>query len=88
MELKKTKWEEKDVQDFEEYLFQISGNNRQRAFEKNISKTKYSCLGVSSEIIKNIVKEISKGDILSFLDLWLFNNHTEVLINGELNCIV
>ena len=86
MELKKTKWEEKDVQDFEEYLFQISGNNRQREFEKNISKTKYSCLGVSSEIIKNIVKEISKGDILSFLDLWLFNNHTEVLINGELIC--
>lgn len=86
MELNKSKWEEKDIEEFEKYLLQLSGNNKQREFEKNVSKTKYPCLALSSAQIKNIVKEISKGNFFSFLKLQLFNNHTEFLINGSLIC--
>lgn len=86
MELIKEKWTEKDSIEFLNYLTHFSKGKEKAEWEKRIVNTKMQCLAVPSKEVKLIVKEISKGDFLSFVDLWQWDNLTVAMINGNLIC--
>ena len=86
MDLNRAFWNKNDGIFFENYLESISGNEKEREFEKRVVNTTLPCLGIKSSQIKQISSEIAKGNFKDFINLWLFNNHTEVLILGELIC--
>lgn len=86
MDLNRAFWNKNDGIFFENYLESISGNEKEREFEKRVVNTLLPCLGIKSNQIKQISSEIAKGNFKDFINLWLFNNHTEVLILGELIC--
>ena len=80
------KWTSKDIKPFEEYLKSFSKGEDKAAWEKRIVNTHLPCLAVPAYEIKNISREISKGNFDSYLALWLWNNHVETVINGALIC--
>lgn len=83
MELVKEKWTKKDGEEFIKYLESFKDSDKVE-WSKNILNTQMDVLAIKTKVIKDIVKEISNGDFISFLDLDL-NNYFEVKsINGSL----
>lgn len=68
MELNKNKWLNSDIGEFEEYLKSLSNTNKVE-WTKNIYATKKPCLAIKIPVLRNIAKEICKGDYLGFLKL-------------------
>lgn len=83
MELVKECWTKEDGKEFITYLETLK-NAEKVEWTTNIVNTKMSVLAIKSPEIKALVKEIKKGDILSFLDLELDNYYENTLINGSL----
>lgn len=83
MELVKECWTKEDGKEFIMYLETLK-NAEKVEWTTNIVNTKMSVLAIKSPEIKALVKEIKKGDILSFLDLKLDNYYENTLINGSL----
>lgn len=83
MELVKECWTKEDGKEFIMYLETLK-NAEKVEWTTNIVNTKMSVLAIKSPEIKALVKEIKKGDILSFLDLELDNYYENTLINGSL----
>ena len=84
MELNKTKWEQKDIPNFIKHLETFKRSTEKCKWEQNIINTQYECLGVLSQNIKAISKEIAKGNFTSFLDLQIYNNFPAITIMGNL----
>jgi len=72
-------WNEKLVLELNEYLHSIK-NKDKIDFEKRVVNTKKECLAIPAPVQKNIVKEIYKGNYISFLDIMPHDNHTILLI--------
>lgn len=85
MNLIKEKWTKKDAKEFIEYLETLK-NSEKREWTKRILNTNLPVLALKTQTIKDIVKEISKGNYLSFLDLELNNYYENSAINGFLIC--
>ena len=83
MNLIKDVWTENDIKSFETYLISIK-NEEKIDWTKNIINTKKKVLAIKSNILKNIAKEIYKGNFQSFLDYMLHNYHEEIIINAFL----
>lgn len=81
MNLIKEVWTENDIKSFETYLISIK-NEEKINWTKNIINTKKKVLAIKSNILKNIAKEIYKGNFQSFLDYMLHNYHEEIIINA------
>ena len=81
--LVKEKWNNKDGKEFIIYLESLKDENKIE-WTKKIVNTKKNVLAIKSPVLKNIVKEIRKGNYLSFLDLNLNNYLENNTINGEL----
>lgn len=86
MELIKKLWEEEDKKEFQDYLKSLSKGEEKAQWEQRIVNTQLPCLAVSSINIDEIVSQISKGNFLSFLDLWIWEYHSNTIINGKLIC--
>lgn len=86
MELKKLHWQKEDIKEFEEYLLSFSKGEEKGEWEKRIVNTNLKCIAVPSSIVTNIVRDISKGNFIEFINLWLWNNYTETAIIGKLIC--
>lgn len=86
MNLIKDVWQEKDIIEFEKYLLTFSKGKEKGEWEKRIVNTSLLCIAVPSEKVKEIVKQISKGNFLSFIDFWPWQNYTQSLIVGGLIC--
>lgn len=86
MNLVKKFWNIEDGAKFEEYLQKFSKGKEKSQWEKRILNTGLDCIAVPANEVKRITNEISKGNFISFLDLWLWNNWTESSINGGLIC--
>lgn len=86
MELTKEVWTEKDGIEFDKYLRTLSKGKEKGEWEQRIINTKMECIAVPSPEVKRITNAIAKGNYLSFLNLWLWNNFTETSINGGLIC--
>ncbi|HPE15073.1 MAG TPA: DNA alkylation repair protein [Bacilli bacterium] len=83
MNLIKEKWYKKDIYEFQEYLKTYKNENRVE-WTKKIINTSLPCLAITSPSIKSIVKEILKGNYLSFLDLMIWEYYDNTAINGLL----
>ena len=84
MELTKNTWNRQDIKQYSDYLKSLSGTEIQRCFEKRITNTTLDCLAIKANVIKDIVKQISKGNILEFLDFWQTHNLAEMYVFGKL----
>lgn len=83
MNLVKDNWTKKDGEDFIEYLESLKNPDKVE-WSKNILNTNMSVLAIKTAVIKDIVKEIYKGNFISFLDLNLNNYFENTSINGSL----
>ena len=88
MELNRLNWNKKDGKEFENYLNSLIGNQKEIEFETRIVGTSLPCLGIKTKQVKAIVRELAKGNFVKFINLWLWNNHTETVIIGELISII
>ena len=81
MNLNLEKWTDKDGKAFNEYLESLK-NPEKSEWSKNILNTKMPVLAISTPIIKNIAKQISNGNYLSFLELELNDYYENTAVNG------
>lgn len=81
MELIKEKWEKSDKVEFLNYLDSLKNEDR-ITWTKNLLNTKLDCFAIKTEVIKNISKEIKKGNYKSFLDLKIYDNYDSYAVNG------
>ena len=86
MNLIKNNWEKNDICEFRAYLKSLSKGTEKAKWESKIVNTSLPCLAVPSFEIKRIVSQISKGNFLSFLQYWPWQNHCETVIVGNLIC--
>jgi len=84
MELNKTTWSICDIAEFQKYLLSFSKGEYKGKWEQKIINTSMPCIAVPSPIVKQIVKEIYKGNYLSFINLWIWDNWTNTSIIGNL----
>lgn len=84
MNLTKEKWTNKDIEPFLELLKNLSKGEEKGIWEQRIVNTKLPCLAVPSTEIDKISKQIFKGNYISFLDLWIWNNHSATLVFGKI----
>ena len=84
MEFIKTKWSNQDIKPFLQHLKTLSKGEEKSYWEQRIVNTGLPCLAIPSTEIDNISKQIFKGNYISFLDLWLWDNHSATLIFGKI----
>ena len=82
----KSKWTKKDLVELESYLQSLSKGAEKAKWEQRIVNTSLKCLAIDSKKVNEIIKQIYKGNYLSFIDLFPFNNYTETIILGSLIC--
>lgn len=78
-------WKDTDKLGFDNYLLSLK-NEDKVAWTTKIINTKKPLLAIKTEVLKNIAKEIAKGNFLSFLDLNLNSYYENDVINGNLIC--
>ena len=79
--LVKEKWNAETYQEYVEYLKSLK-DEKYKEFHKNLTTTKYEILGIRVPMQRKIAKEISKGDISSFLTCTKNMYYEEVMIKG------
>ena len=84
--LTKEKWQESDISPFLCYLKSLAGDEKKCNWEKQIVCTNLPCIAVKSEEVNRIVKEICRGNYISFLDLWIDKFWTNISILGGVIC--
>ncbi|MBR4745683.1 MAG: DNA alkylation repair protein [Clostridia bacterium] len=86
MELVKSTWTKSDIQQFNKYLKSFSKGEDKAKWEQRIINTKMPCIAVPSEKVRQIVRTIAKGNYISFIDLWPWDNATTTFVVGGLIC--
>lgn len=88
MSLIKDNWTTHDVKDFLKYLYSFSRGEEKSMWEKRIVNTNLKCIAVNSKDVNSIIKQIKKGNYVSFIDTFLpcWDNLTLVHIMGKLIC--
>lgn len=81
----KTHWKKEDKTEFDNYLVSLK-NAEKIEWTTKIINTKKKVLAIKTPVLKNLAKEISKGDFLSFLDLQIDTFYENDVINGILIC--
>ena len=84
MELIKENWTQEDVKPFIEYLNTFSKGKEKGTWEQRIVNTSLPCIAVPSTVIDRISKQIFKGNYISFLNLWIWENHSATLVFGKI----
>lgn len=75
-DLNKANWDEKDKTPFLYYLISLSKGQEKAAWEKRIVNTNLPCLAVPCQKVNEIVKQIAKGNIAEFINLWITDYFT------------
>jgi 3-methyladenine DNA glycosylase AlkD len=83
MELIKTNWTKQDGVEFVKYLETLKSEEKINR-TKNTVNTNMKVFAIKSPEINAIIKQIKKGNFLSFLDLELNNYYENTIINGNL----
>ncbi len=84
MNLAKETWDKQDLEEFDNYLNSLSKGEEKAIWEQKIVNTPLPCIAVSSVEVDRIAKEICKGNYISYLDNWLWQNHTHTLIIAKI----
>lgn len=82
-ELKRDGWTVEDGEKFSAWLSGQAQPPEKCEFEKRIVNTALPCIAVPAPRLKEIAKEIVKGNVEDFLKLMLWHSHSEVVVNGE-----
>ena len=80
MELNKDIWNEKDIEEFNKYLESIKREDK-IDFTKRIVNTNMKVLGIDIPTLRNISKEIAKGNYMSYLDFKNNKYYENTIIN-------
>ena len=75
-------WTTNNYQDFLNYLNSIKEEKYKEFHEGLVLNSKYQMLGIRLPIMRNIAKEISKSNIIEFLNVSKDNYYEEVMIQG------
>lgn len=75
-------WDKNKYQDYTKYLNNYKEDKKFIDFNKKLIFTKYEILGIKVPNMRKIAKEISKTDIISFLNNVENNTYEEVMIEG------
>ena len=86
MELIRNNWSDADMIEFQSYLMTFSKGEEKGRWEQRIVNTSLPCIAVPSEIVRVIVRKISKGNFMEFIDHWQWGNFTNTTILGGLIC--
>lgn len=81
MNLVKNKWTNKEYKEFLHYLNSLSEDSY-KDFNKNLIPDTPNIIGIRVPVLKEIAKEISKGNWREFLSIKKGSIHEEVLIEG------
>lgn len=81
MELNIKTWNEKDYQNFINYLLSLK-DEKYLEFNKKLIFSKYEMIGIRMPILKKIANEIFKGNYLTFLELCQYKYYEEIMIIG------
>ena len=81
MNLNKEHWQEKDYEEYLEYLKSLREEEYQK-FHQKLTTTKYEILGLRVPLQRKIAMEISKGNIEEFLEFCQDTYYEEVNIEG------
>lgn len=81
IKLDRKNWNKDSIIDFENYLYSIR-NEEKIEWTTRIVNTKLQVLAITSPVIKNIAKEICKGNYLEFLGHNGHKYYESTLING------
>ena len=81
MNLMKDHWDQKDYEEYIEYLKSLQEEDY-RKFHQKLTTTKYEILGLRVPLQRKIAKEISKGNIEEFLSFCQNTYYEEVNIEG------
>lgn len=82
MQLTKDIWTQKDAIIFEKYLESLKLEQDKINWTINIVKSNKPVYAIKSNTLKDIAKQIYKGNYLSFLDLQIFSSHESTIIYG------
>ena len=74
-------WNQESYQEFIEYLKSL-GEPKYKEFQSKLIYTKYEIIGLRLPMLRKIAKQISKTDIISFLELSKNYYYEEVMLNG------
>lgn len=80
MNLIKEKWNNNDIKEFNQYLESIKREEKIE-FAKRIINTNLEILGIPTPEIRNIAKEIAKGNYISYLEQCNNKYHENTIIN-------
>ena len=75
-------WNEKSYKEFLKYLFSIKDDKYKEFHSSLVLDSRYEMIGIRVPIMRNIAKEIAKGDIEQFLKYAQDNYYEEVMIQG------
>lgn len=81
MDFKDIKWNKFDYQNYEKYLLSLQ-DLEYKNFHSSLTKTKYEIIGIRVPIMRNIAKEIYKGNITDYLKINDNNYYEEIFIRG------
>lgn len=83
MELIRDTWKKEDYDNFIKYLFEIRDIDY-RDFHSGLGIN--DVIGIRTPVLKNIAKEISKGNYIEFLSLMENNYYEEITLYGFIVC--
>ncbi len=81
MKLIKDIWTKDDYQEYVKYLISLK-DEKNKIFSEKLIFTKYEILGIKLPILRDIAKQISKGDYKSFIKYNKYKYHEENLIRS------
>lgn len=76
----KEKWNKEDIIEFNKYLESIK-NEKKQQFDKKIISTKLEILGIPTPEIRNISKQILKGNYINYLEKCNNKYYENTLVN-------
>lgn len=84
MELTKKTWSEKNFCEFREWQKSLKGDDLNASWEQRIVNTKLDCLAKTSTKAKDAVKQIKKGNYISFLEGVEILSHFDSIVSAYL----
>jgi len=87
MELIKSEWKQQHKKEFVSFL---ENQRREEKIDwtKKIINTNMPVLAIKTPVLKQIAKEIQKGNYIDFLDLDINNYYENTIVNGSLICSI
>lgn len=84
MDLVKENWTENDILNFHQWSLKLKGDDYDCKWEKRIVNTELECFARTSAKAKDCVKQIKKGNYISFLDLVDIKTHFDSIVSAYL----